>query len=75
MSDSRAFELILWGRALDRKYTTIKEQRALNNSVYRKTLREERLDLHDDEANGLMRHLFLDWFSGKSTVTVIDLRI
>ncbi len=60
---SNAVRLILWGRALDRKYSTFLEQRAHDNRVYRDTLKEEKNDLHDEDANRLIRERanYLTW--------------
>jgi len=60
-----AIELIRWGRAYDKKMKTIQAKREADNSVYRRTLRIESVDLHDNQAENLMKIGFIDWFTGR----------
>lgn len=72
--DGRATRLIRWARAFDIKMKTIQAKRDADNSVYFRTLRKERVDLHDEDATNLMNMSFMDWSCNrKPRVPVIDI--
>lgn len=53
--------LIAWARAFDRQITAVRRERERQESVYRRTLRQERNALHDEDAERLRKWLFNRW--------------
>ena len=65
--EDRAIALIRWGRNYDQKIKALQDifdaEREASNTAYMRTLRKERVDLHDEEAENLMSMCFSDWLT------------